>query len=104
MSSSLKKKHSPSNSAPANRLASQSRAGTQQPQFPPKSQSQSHPHSPQQKQRSQPLCPWSVYAPPSGPSPSPFPRHSHTLSTTATTASELFLFGGYTHGYISSDL
>ncbi|KAF8499880.1 hypothetical protein F5888DRAFT_1611052 [Russula emetica] len=80
MSSSRKKKHSPSNSAPANGLASQT-------------------------QQSQPLYPWSAHSPSSGQWPSPFPRRFHALSTTATTtAGELFLFGGYTYDRIYDDL
>ncbi len=97
--SSLKKKQTPSNSAPAVGLAPQSQA-TQQ--FPTKSQSQSH--SPQQKQQSQPVYPWSAHAPVLGHSPSSFPRYYHALSTTATAAGELFLFGGYAHNSISDDL
>jgi hypothetical protein len=89
MSSSRKNKHSPSNSAPAHRLASQSQA-SQQPQYPTKSQSQSHP--------------WSAHTPPSGQWPSPFPRRLHALSTTATAAGELFLFGGKTDDRIANDL
>ena len=49
-------------------------------------------------------CTWSAHAPQSGPSPSPFPRSSHTLTVTSTTAGELFLFGGHAHGCASSDL
>jgi Kelch motif len=88
---SRKKKHSPANSVPANGLASQSQA-SQQLRFPTKSQS--HSQSPQQTQQSQPLYPWSAHTPPSGRWPSPFPRRLHALSTTATAAGELFLFGG----------
>ena len=94
MSFFRKKKHSPSNSGPANALASQSQA-RQQPQFPTKSQSQSR--SAKQTQQSQPVCPWSAHAPPSGQSSSPFFRNAHSLSTSATAAGELFLFGGYVH-------
>jgi len=54
-------------------------------------------HSSQQDQQPGPVCTWSVHAPQSGPSKSPFPRYYHALSATATTASELFLFGGYAH-------
>src|SRR5712691_7937826 len=56
------------------------------------SQSQSHLQSPQGKQRSQPVYPWSAHAPPLGQSPSPFLRHAHALSPSATAAGELFLF------------
>src|SRR6266852_2559897 len=58
--------------------------------FPTNSQSQS-PLSPQ----SQSVYRWSAHANPPGLSPSPFPRYSHTLSTSATAAGDLFLFGGY---------
>ena|SRR6266404_2426285 len=74
--SSRKKKHTPSNSAPAIGLAS----------------------------HSQPVNPWSAHTPPLGQSPSPFPRYSHALSTTGTPAGELFLFGGYSHDHIRNDL
>jgi hypothetical protein len=70
----------PSNNRPANELASQP---TQQPQV---------------------VCTWSAHAPQSGPSPSPFPRDSHTLTAIATAAGELFLFGGYVRRRASSDL
>jgi hypothetical protein len=96
--SSRKKKHSPSNSAPANRLASQSHS--QQLQVPTKSQSLSHSQSPQ----SQFLYRWSAHAPPSRQWPSPFPRRFHALSTIATAAGELFLFGGETPDRIRNDL
>ncbi|SRR6266478_493919 len=78
MSSLSWKKDSPSNSAPAIGLAS----------------------------HSQPVYPWSANAPSLGHwhSPSPFPRHSHALSTTATAAGELFLFGGHAHGSPDNDL
>ena len=68
------------NPLPANGLASQS---TQQPR---------------------PVCSWSAHAPQSGPSPSLFPRHGHTLTATATAAGELFLFGDRVHDCASSDL
>ena len=87
---------SPSGFRRANGPASQS---TQQ--LPPtKSQSQSH--SSQQDQQPRPVCTWSAHAPQSEPSKSPFPRHSHALSTTATAAGELFLFGGLIN-YTPSD-
>ena len=105
---SSRKKHSPSNSAPANRLASQSQA-SQQLQFPTKLQSlsQSHSQSPQQKQQSQPVYPWSAHVPPFGSSLRPLSQEAHTLSTTTTTTRELFLFGGYVcdkHKSTSNDL
>jgi hypothetical protein len=95
---SRKKKHSaPSTSAPASGVAS-SQVSTQQLQLP--TYSQSHLQSPQVKQQSQPVSPWSAHAPPSGQSPSPFLRDVHalcSLSTSATASGELFLFGGYAH-------
>jgi hypothetical protein len=96
--SSWNKKHPPSNLAPANGLASRSPAG-EQLQFPTELQSlaQSLSQLPQEKQQSQPVCPWSAHAPPSGKSSSPFLRNWHTLSTGATVAGEMFLFGGYVH-------
>jgi Kelch motif len=56
--------------------------------------------------RSQPVYPWSAHSPPFGLSPSPFPRHSHALSTSATAAGELYLSGGYVQGSktLSNDL
>ena len=56
-------------------------------------------------QEQHPVCTWSVHAPRSGPSPSPFPLTSHTLTATATATAvcELFLFGGYVRGCLSSD-
>ena len=76
-------------------------ASSQRLQFPIKSPSQSRLQSPlqspQEKQQSQPVCPWSAHAPPFGQAPSPFLRESHALSTSATAAGELFLFGGYVH-------
>jgi hypothetical protein len=55
--------------------------------------------SPQDKQQSQTIyqCQWSAHTPPSGPSPSPFYRNAHTLSTSVTSAGDLFLFGGLVH-------
>jgi hypothetical protein len=102
-SSSRKKMHTPSNSAPANGLASQSQAtSSQQLQF-PTTQSQS-PQQSEQTQQSQPLNPWSAHTPPSGQWPSPLPRSLHALSTTATAAGELFLLGGRTHNRMRNDL
>src|SRR6266852_4941159 len=98
---SRKKKHTEasSTSAPAYRLALSQ--VTQRLQFPTNSQSQSRSQSPlqspQEKQQPQPNCPWSAHAPPPGQSPSPFLRHAHALSTSPTTAGELFLFGGCAH-------
>ena len=98
MSFFRKKKHPPSNSGPPNGLVSQYQA-SQRPQFPTESQSQSQSQSrsAQQTPKSQPLCPWSAYTPISGQSQSPFAREALALSTSATAAGELFLFGGYAH-------
>ena len=52
--------------------------------------------TPQQKRQSQPTYAWSSHISPLGQSPSLFPRYYHALSTTATAAGELFLFGGNT--------
>ena len=49
------------------------------------------------QEQSQPVYPWSAHAPPFGQSPSPFLRHAHALSPSATVEGELFLFGGYVH-------
>lgn len=51
----------------------------------------------QQHEQPGPVCIWTSYLP-FGPSPSAFPRDCHALSATATSASELFIFGGYAHG------
>jgi hypothetical protein len=91
-----RKKLTPSNSPPANGLASQS---TQQQPFPYKAQS-TH----QQNQQPQPVCIWSAHASPFGQSRSPFPRSSHALTATATADGELFLFGGYSLGSARNDL
>jgi hypothetical protein len=85
-------------SAPTNGLALRSQASQQ---FPAKSQPSL---SPQQTQQSQPLYPWSAHTPPLGQWPSPFPRRRHAISTTATAAGELFLFGGISNDCIRSDL
>lgn len=63
------------------------------------------------------IYPWSVHhlnllpsnllsknAPPSGPSPSPFPRYGPALPSTANAAGKLFLFGGFAQGSGSNDL
>ena len=101
---------SSSNLTPAGEVIEQS---TQQMPSPSKSQLP----SPQQNKQSQGIYPWSVRhlnplppdllskdAPPSGPSPSPFPRYGHALPATANAAGELFLFGGLVHGSVTNDL
>ena len=70
------------NTPPANRLASLAQS-TQQPQL---------------------VCTWSAHAPQSWQSPSPLPRHNHTLTMTTTAPGEIILFGGYPHGLASNDL
>jgi hypothetical protein len=91
----------PSTSAPASGLGSSQ--VTQQLQFP--TNSQSHLQSPQEKQKSQPVGPWSAHSiPPSRQWPSPFPRNRHAVSTTATAAGELFLFGGISNSRSRNDL
>jgi hypothetical protein len=78
-----KKKLSP---APANKPASRSQA----------------------TQSQQSICTCSAHAlridPRSGPSSSPFPRYYFTLSTIATAAGELFLFGGNTYDRKRNDV
>src|SRR6266576_2212509 len=90
-----RKKHSsaPSKSSPASGLASSQVTQPLPVQFPTNSQSQSQ--SLQEKQQLQPVYPWSAHAPPFGQSPSPFLQYAHAVSTSATAAGELFLFGGY---------
>ena len=97
-----KKKHHPSNSTPANGLTLQSQVGQQYSFLP----NRNHIHTNnQQTQQSQTVYPWSAHTPQSGQWPSPFPRYLHALSTTATAANELFLFGGDTpDGRICNDL
>jgi hypothetical protein len=51
-----------------------------------------------------PVCTWSAHPPQSGSSPSPLPRYSHTLTETANSASELYLFGGFANKSRSSDV
>ena len=95
MSFSRKKKHTeaPSTLAPASGLASSQVPSNLQSQ----SQSQSHLKSPQKKQQSERVCPWSEHALPFEQSQSPYFRNSHSLSTSPTNVSELYLFGGYIH-------
>ena len=88
---------------------SKSAATQQMPprQLPPHPESQLH--SPLQHQQPQPDNPWSVLRPtfhskdvPPSTSSSPFPRHSPTLSITAT--GELLFFGGFAHRSLHNDL
>jgi hypothetical protein len=105
----------PSNSSSVNGLASQSTQQLPPQHQPPPAQSQSAP--PPQQQPTRPVYPWtarrlnllpptflSKNAPPSGPSPSPFPRYGHALPASATPAGELFLFGGLVHDSARNDL
>jgi hypothetical protein len=57
-------------------------------------------------QQPRPVCTWFEHAPQSGPLPSPFPRDSYTLTTTAPAAAacEFLLFGGCVPGYVIRDL
>lgn len=106
----------PSNSSSVNGLASQSTQQLPLQHQPPPAQSQSNP-PPQQQQQPRPIYPWtarrlnllpptflSKNAPPSGPSPSPFPRYGHALPASATPAGELFLFGGLVQDSARNDL
>lgn len=61
-------------------------------------------HPSQSTQHPRPVCTWSAHTSHSRSWPSPFPRNRHTLTTTATAAGELYLFGGYVHGRATSDL
>src|SRR6267154_2937834 len=109
MFSSRRKKHSeaPSTSTPASASLPSSQV-THHLQFQvltsvqSQLKSRSHLQSPQEEPKSQPVCPWFAHAPPSGQSPSPFPRDSYALSTSATAAGELFLFGGIPRSRIRS--
>jgi hypothetical protein len=105
----------PSNSSSVNGLASQSTQQLPPQHQPPPAQSQSLP--PPQQQQPRPVYPWtarrlnllpptflSKNAPPSGPSPSPFPRYGHAVPASATPAGELFLFGGLVHDSARNDL
>lgn len=94
MSCPRKKKHSeaPSVFSPASGLASSQ--VTHHLLSPTNLQSQSHLKSPQKKQQSQPVCPWSAHTLPFKQSSSPFLRNCYALSTSSTAVGELFLFGG----------
>jgi hypothetical protein len=78
-----------------------------------------HPPQGQQPPQQRPAYPWSArrlllpppiliskpgVAPPSSPSPSPFPRYGHALPATATTSGELYLFGGLVRETARNDL
>lgn len=96
----------------------------QQQGTPPSQQPQSTQQQPQQQPQPQqpqqrPAYPWSVrrlhlpppvvlpkpgVAPPTTPSPPPFPRYGHALPATATAAGELYLFGGLVREAARNDL
>lgn len=84
-----------------------------QPQPQPQLQPQPQPH------RSTPAYPWAVkrltllpplvlpkpgVAPPSSPSPSPFPRYGHSLPATPTPNGDLYIFGGLVRDAARNDL
>jgi hypothetical protein len=99
-----KKKISPSKSALATSQSTQQLPPRQVPSTP-----ESQSYSPQQQHQLQPDHPWSVLRPTFRrrgvlpfTSPSPFPRYSYILSTTA--AGELLFFGGYAHRSLHTDL
>ncbi len=109
--SSWRKKLSPSN-WPAGGVTVTKQITQQQP-----SPSESPSHPPQQHQQAGDGYPWAVHnlnllpsnllsknTPPSGPSPSPFPRYGPAVPATATAAGELFLFGGLVHDSTRNDL
>ena len=96
----------------------------QPPHQPPPQPSQSQPQpqslpSQPQPHRPSPAYPWSVkrisflpplilpkpgVAPPSSPSPSPFPRYGHSLPSIATTSGDLYIFGGLVRDSPRNDL
>ncbi|KAH9046305.1 hypothetical protein EDB84DRAFT_1586938 [Lactarius hengduanensis] len=106
---------SPSTSPSVNGLSTHLVQHPSPQQQAPSSQSQPH-SSTQQQQRA--VYPWSARRlnllpptllsksgpPPTGSSPSPFPRYGHALPATATAAGELILFGGLVHESARNDL
>jgi hypothetical protein len=100
--------------------ASSSQLQSQPPQAPPAqapsdSQGQAQPQQPSRP----PVWPWSArrlafpppeslpkpgVAPPTGPSPSPFPRYGHAMPTVAAGNGELYLFGGLVRDTVRNDL
>ncbi len=83
---------------------SQQQAGQQGQQGPPQ-QRPAYPWSQRRLQLPPPVTiPKPGVAPPSSPSPSPFPRYGHALPTNATTSGELFLFGGLVRETVRNDL
>ncbi|KAI0080361.1 hypothetical protein K474DRAFT_1658082 [Panus rudis PR-1116 ss-1] len=82
----------------------QSPPGQQQPQ-PPSQQRPAYPWSQRRLNLLPPvIIPKPGVAPPSSPSPSPFPRYGHSLPVNATATGELFLFGGLVRESVRNDL
>ncbi|PPQ64520.1 hypothetical protein CVT26_002059 [Gymnopilus dilepis] len=94
---------------PQQQPRSQSRNNSQAQNIPPSASQQQNPPQQQQPPRQPPSFPWSArrlnllppnvmskpgVAPPTSPSPSPFPRYGHAMPATATQNGDLFLFGG----------
>ncbi|CDO73456.1 hypothetical protein BN946_scf185013.g91 [Trametes cinnabarina] len=69
---------------------------------------QQRPAYPWSQRRLQPPPPVTIpkpgVAPPTSPSPSPFPRYGHALPVNATSSGELFLFGGLVRDTVRIDL
>ncbi|KAI8980785.1 hypothetical protein BD414DRAFT_420720 [Trametes punicea] len=75
-----------------------------QQQVPPQ-QRPAYPWSQRRLQLSPPVTiPKPGVAPPTSPSPSPFPRYGHALPVNATSSGELFLFGGLVRETVRNDL
>ncbi|KAF9244530.1 hypothetical protein BU15DRAFT_85909 [Melanogaster broomeanus] len=106
----------PSQSAPSQPQQGPLGQPPQQGQQQPPSQQQP---PPQQQPQQRPAYPWSArrlllpppvviskpgVAPPTSPSPSPFPRYGHALPATATASGELYLFGGLVRETARNDL
>ncbi|KAF8640758.1 hypothetical protein AX17_000408 [Amanita inopinata Kibby_2008] len=85
----------------------------------PPSQPQQQQQPPPPQQRPAPAYPWSVrrlgllppivlvkpgVAPPTSPSPSPFPRYGHSLPAIATNGGDLYVFGGLVRDTARNDL
>ncbi|KAH7930533.1 hypothetical protein BV22DRAFT_1124814 [Leucogyrophana mollusca] len=111
----------PASLPPQQRL--QNRGGspnpTSQPPNPSPPQPQQQQQSSQPPQQQRPAYPWSArrlllpppatipkpgVAPPTSPSPPPFPRYGHALPATATANGDLYLFGGLVRETARNDL
>ncbi|KAI0361372.1 hypothetical protein OH77DRAFT_1417617 [Trametes cingulata] len=82
-------------------------ASSQQPgqQQAPPQQRPAYPWSQKRLQLPPPVTiPKPGVAPPTSPSPSPFPRYGHALPVNATSSGELFLFGGLVRETVRNDL